>query len=144
MSRGHNRAADHISCPQMIAGTVPQWLTDPATEWALFAGIMFTCTWVGGMRGMLLAHLILFVVILRSDSRQIRSQPGGDLDLVFFMGFFPRMVSINLLLTVLIAPLAIFFRKPVLRFADWGDALWKWRWRRPPPKVRPAAAPPRL
>ena len=115
----------------MIATVVSQWMTYPVTDWALFAGIMFTCTWVGGVRGMVVAHLILFVVIFRSDSRQIMSQPDGDIDIVFYMGFFSRMVSINILLTVLIAPLAILIRKPILRFADWGEAIWKWRWWRP-------------
>lgn len=128
----------------MIAGVVSQWLTYPVTEWALFAGIMFTCTWGGGVCGMLLAHFILLFVICRSDARQIMSQPGGDIDLVFYMGFFSRMVSTNLLLSVLVALPAILIRKPVLRFDYWGDALWQWRWRRPTPKVRTAETPPRL
>jgi hypothetical protein len=108
---------------------VQQWSTYPAFDWLSFSAVILIGTWIGGCGGTVIAHFITCVLVYLSDAKQIMSQPEGDLDIVFWMGFFPRMISINLLLTCVLALPTILARKPILRFDSWTAGFWSWRLR---------------
>jgi hypothetical protein len=113
----------------MSASIVQQLNTYPASDWFSFSVVMLVAAWIGGCGGTVIAHFIICVLVYLSDAKQIMSQPGGDLDIVFWMGFLPRMISINVLLTCVLALPTIFARKPILRFDSWTAACWSWRLR---------------
>ncbi len=111
----------------MQPSLVQQLSTYPTTEWVVFCLVMLAGAWIGGLGGIVLAHIINCALIFFSDAEAILSQPGGDVDGVFWFGFFPRMISINILLTLTVALPIIFIRKPLLLFERWSGAFFKWR-----------------
>ncbi len=118
----------------MASGTFEQLSTYPAAEWCLFISVVLILTWSWGLPGALLAQVILFFVVHHSDSRQILSQPGGDLGLPYFEGFLNRFMAIGFLLLVFVSVPVLLFRRRLLRFDPWESALWRFR-------VLPAARP---
>jgi len=121
----------------MSEDLVDQWSTYSASEWIVFSLVALVSTWVGGFGGAFLSHVVNCVLVYLSDTRQIMSQPGGDLDIVFWGGFLNRMISINILLSFVVALPMLLIRKTLLRFDSWSGALFSWRMF-PSPKVRPA------
>ncbi len=111
----------------MQPSLVQQLNTYPISEWAIYCFVMLAGAWIGGLGGIVVSHLANFFMIFYSDADAILSQPGGDIDGVFWFGFFPRMISINLLLTIAVALPIVLIRKPLLRFDRWSEAFFKWR-----------------